>query len=234
VIADTGQGIEPAFLPHVFEMFRQADSSNSRRHGGLGIGLALVRQLVQLHAGTIQAESSGQNKGSRFTVRLPLLRETGPLSSVVLTSSAAVKLNLPPGSSFLIVDDSEDTIGMLEQLLKMSGANVATATNGTDALRLAAENEYDVILSDISMPGIDGFEFLQRLRAINGRQHVPVVAITGLGRSDDVERARSAGFYSHLTKPLNIQALAEVLDQLARHQRGRGTNGTDHSADTDF
>ena len=234
VIADTGQGIEPAFLPHVFEMFRQADSSNSRRHGGLGIGLALVRQLVQLHAGTIQAESGGQNKGSRFTVRLPLLRETGPLSSVVLTSSAAVKLSLPSGSSFLIVDDSEDTIGMLEQLLKMSGANVATANNGTDALRLAAENEYDVILSDISMPGMDGFEFLQRLRAIDGRQHVPVVAITGFGRSDDVERARAAGFYSHLTKPLNMQALAEVLDQLARHQRGRGTNGSDHTTDTDY
>ncbi|HEX5964708.1 MAG TPA: ATP-binding protein [Pyrinomonadaceae bacterium] len=234
VIADTGQGIEPAFLPHVFEMFRQADSSNSRRHGGLGIGLALVRQLVQLHSGTIQAESDGQNKGSRFTVRLPLLRETGPLSSAVLPTSPAVKLNLAPNTSFLIVDDSQDTIGMLEQLLKMGGATVATATNGADALRLAAENEYDVILSDISMPEMDGFEFLQRLRTIDGRQHVPVVAITGFGRSDDVERARAAGFYSHLTKPLNLQALAEVLDQLARHQRGRGTSGSDHTADTDF
>lgn len=233
VVADSGQGIEPAFLPHVFEMFRQADSSNSRRHGGLGIGLALVQQLVQLHGGTIQAHSEGPNKGSRFTVRLPLLRETGPLSSSVLAASAAVKLTIPPRTSFLIVDDSEDTIGMLEQLLKMSGANVTTATNGKDALRLASEHEYDVILSDISMPEMDGFEFLQRLRKIDGRQHVPVVAITGFGRSDDIQRARAAGFYSHLTKPLNLDALAEVLAQLARHQRGRGLD-PDRTPDTDY
>ena len=234
VVADSGQGIDAAFLPHVFEMFRQADSSNSRRHGGLGIGLALVQQLVHLHGGTIEAHSEGPNKGSRFSVRLPLLRETGPLSSSVLAAAAAVKLKIPPRTSVLIVDDSEDTIGMLEQLLKMNGANVTTATNGKDALRLASENEYDVILSDISMPEMDGFEFLQRLRKINGRQNVSVVAITGFGRSDDVERARAAGFYSHLTKPLNFDALAEVLDQLTRHQRDRSVDGHDRTPDTDF
>ena len=237
VVGDTGQGIDPAFLPHVFEMFRQADSSNSRRHGGLGIGLALVRQLVQLHGGTIEAHSEGVNKGSRFMVRLPLLRETGPLSLAGSALSTAVKLNVAARASFLIVDDSEDTIRMLDQLLKLSGANVATATNGADALRLASENEFDVILSDISMPGMDGFEFLQRLRQINGQQHVPVIAITGFGRSDDIERARTAGFYSHLTKPLNIQALAEILDQLTRHRRGRGANpdvGPDQTHDTDY
>lgn len=234
-VTDTGQGIDPAFLPHVFEMFRQADSSNSRRHGGLGIGLALVRQLVQLHGGSIQAESDGPNKGSRFTVRLPLLRETVSLASSNLGSSASVKLNIPPQTSFLIVDDSEDTIAMLQELLKISGANVMTATNGADALRLAGQNEFDIILSDISMPGMDGFEFLQRLRQIEGRQHVPVIAITGFGRNDDVERAHAAGFYSHLTKPLNLQTLAEVLDQLARHKLGRGSSASDHSShDTDY
>jgi PAS domain S-box-containing protein len=233
VVADTGQGIDPAFLPHVFEMFRQADSSNSRRHGGLGIGLALVRQLVQLHGGMIEAQSEGTNQGSRFTVRLPLLRETGPLSLAGAVLSGAAKLNIVPGTNFLIVDDSVDTIRMLEELLKISGANVTTATNGVDALRLASENEFEVILSDISMPGMDGFEFLQRLRQIEGRQRVPVIAITGFGRSDDIQRARGAGFYSHLTKPLNIQSLAEVLDQLARHQRGRGTN-PEPTPDTDF
>ncbi|HEX2270447.1 MAG TPA: ATP-binding protein, partial [Pyrinomonadaceae bacterium] len=234
VVSDTGQGIDPSFLPHVFEMFRQADGSNSRRHGGLGIGLALVRQLVQLHGGSIEAESEGPNKGSRFTVRLPLMREKASLASSTLASAAAVNLNIPPQTSFLIVDDSEDTIAMLEQLLRISGANVKTATNGADALRLARDNEFDVILSDISMPEMDGFEFLQRLRQIEGRQHVPVVAITGFGRSDDIERARAAGFYSHLTKPLNIQVLAEVLDQIARHRRGRGTSSHDHSSDTDY
>jgi signal transduction histidine kinase/CheY-like chemotaxis protein len=237
VVADTGQGIDPAFLPHVFEMFRQADSSNSRRHGGLGIGLALVRQLVQLHGGKIQAHSEGVNKGSRFTVSLPLLRETGPLSLAGSALPAAVRFNIPPRTSFLIVDDSEDTIKMLEQLLKLSGANVTSAMSGAEALRLASQNEFDVILSDISMPEMDGFEFLQRLRQLNGQQQVPVIAITGFGRSDDVERARTAGFYSHLTKPLNIQALAEVLDQIARRRRGRGANsdlGGTPSPDTDF
>jgi PAS domain S-box-containing protein len=214
-VADTGQGIDPIFLPHVFEMFRQADGSNSRKHGGLGIGLALVRQLVQLHGGTISAESEGANRGSRFIVRLPLLRETATLGSSTLVSSAGIKLNLLSQARFLILDDSEDTIAMLEELLKVSGAIVMTATNGADALRIASENEFDVILSDISMPEMDGFEFLQRLRQIEGRQHVPVVAITGFGRNADMERARVAGFYSHLTKPLNLQALAEVLQQLA-------------------
>jgi signal transduction histidine kinase/CheY-like chemotaxis protein len=235
VVADTGQGIDPAFLPHVFEMFRQADGSNSRRHGGLGIGLALVHQLVQLHGGTINAESDGTNKGSRFTVRLPLLRDTASLSSSNLGSSTPARLNIPPQTSFLIVDDSEDTLAMLQELLKIAGANVATATSGADALRLAADHEFDVVLSDISMPGMDGFEFLQRLRQISGRQHVPVIAITGFGRSDDIERARAAGFYSHLTKPLNLHTLAEVLDQLARHKLGRGSTASDRSAhDTDY
>jgi len=213
-VTDTGQGIDASFLPHVFEMFRQADGSNRRRHGGLGIGLALVHQLVQLHGGKISAESDGPNKGARFIVRLPLLRETGRFQSPVAASSSPVELNVFAQTNFLIVDDSEDTIVMLQELLKVAGANVTTATNGADALRLAAENEFDVILSDISMPEMDGFEFLQRLRKIDGRQNVPVIAITGFGRNADIARARAAGFYSHLTKPLNLQVLTEVLQQL--------------------
>ena len=211
VVSDTGQGIDPNFLPHVFEMFRQADGSNRRRHGGLGIGLALVRQLVQLHGGTISAESDGPNKGARFTVRLPLMREA---ATPVVPSSSTLDLKVLSETNFLIVDDSEDTIRMLQDLLKIGGANVMTASNGAEALRIAREYEFDVILSDISMPEMDGFEFLQRLREIDGRQDVPVVAITGFGRSDDIARVRAAGFYSHLTKPLNLQALAEVLQQL--------------------
>lgn len=211
VVKDTGQGIEPSFLPHVFEMFRQADGSNRRRHGGLGIGLALVRQLVQLHGGTISAESEGANKGSRFTVRLPLLRETASLA----VAAKAPELNVFSQASFLVLDDSEDSIAMMAELLRLAGAQVVTATNGVDALRIASEHDFDVILSDISMPEMDGFEFLQRLRKIDGRQDVPVVAITGFGRNDDVERARAAGFYSHLTKPIDLQALTEVLEGLA-------------------
>jgi signal transduction histidine kinase/CheY-like chemotaxis protein/PAS domain-containing protein len=214
VVTDTGQGIDPNFLPHVFEMFRQADGSNRRRHGGLGIGLALVRQLVQLHGGTISAASGGPNQGSRFTVRLPLLRETAPLASSIVASQSDVELSVVSETRFLIVDDSEDTLRMLEELLRLSGASVTTATNGADALRIVAENEFDVIVSDISMPEMDGFEFLQRLRKIDGRQEVPVIAITGFGRNVDVNRTRAAGFYSHLTKPLSLQALTEVLQHL--------------------
>jgi two-component system CheB/CheR fusion protein len=198
-------------------MFRQADGSNRRRHGGLGIGLALVRQLVQLHGGTISAESGGLNRGSRFTVRLPLMRETAPLVTPTLPN---LELGVLSQTNFLIVDDSEDTIAMLQELLKLSGANVMTANNGAEALRIAREKKFDVILSDISMPEMDGFEFLNRLRKIDGRQDVPVVAITGFGRSDDIERARAAGFYSHLTKPVNLQALANLLQQLANEKDG--------------
>ena len=224
VVTDTGQGIDPSFLPHVFEMFRQADGSNRRRHGGMGIGLALVRQLVQLHGGTISAESDGPNRGSRFSVRLPLLRET---ASLAVSAPAAAELDVFSQTRFLVLDDSEDSIGMMEELLKLAGAHVVTATNGVDALRIASENEFDVILSDISMPEMDGFEFLERLRKIDGRQDVPVIAITGFGRNDDVERARAAGFYSHLTKPIDLMALTAVLEQLAEEKTNTGRGDTD-------
>jgi two-component system CheB/CheR fusion protein len=229
-VKDTGQGIDPSFLPHVFEMFRQADGSNIRRHGGLGIGLALVRQLVQLHGGAISAESEGPNQGSRFIVQLPLIREAASLASAAVASADPIELNLLSRTKFLIVDDSEDTIAMLEELLKLSGANVTSATNGADALRIARENEFDVVLSDISMPEMDGFEFLRRLRQIEGREHVPVIAITGFGRTGDIERARAAGFFSHLTKPLNLQVLAEVLQQLPEFKANASKLDQDMSA----
>lgn len=223
VVEDTGQGIEPGFLPHVFEMFRQADSSNSRRHGGMGIGLALVRQLVELHGGVVTAESEGTNKGSRFTIRLPLTSDRGlSLSS----ASTPLRLAVLANKDFLILDDSEDTITVLEQLLKLGGANVTTATQGVEALRLASERDFDVVLSDISMPDMDGFEFLLRLRKIAGKEHLPVIAITGFGRPDDIERVRAAGFYSHLTKPLNLAALTGVLEQLSNGDGNQSSNLT--------
>jgi two-component system CheB/CheR fusion protein len=146
----------------------------------------------------------------------------------VAAQAGVVELNVFAQTNFLIVDDSEDTIAMLEELLKVAGANVMTATNGADALRLAAENEFDVILSDISMPEMDGYEFLQRLRKIDGRQNVPVIAITGFGRSGDIARARAAGFYSHLTKPLNLQVLTGVLQQLANERLSETSPDVDY------
>jgi len=211
MVSDTGQGIEPGFLPHVFEMFRQADSSNSRKHGGMGIGLALVQQLVRLHEGTVCAESEGFGQGSRFTVKLPLTRD----KEASHASASPISIRGVARTDLLVVDDSPDTVAMLEQMFKIEGANVTTAMNGIDALAIAAERRFDVILSDISMPGMDGFEFLRRLRQIPGREDIPVIAITGFGRTEDVNRARSAGFFSHLTKPLDLEALAEIFKQLA-------------------
>ena len=162
-------------------------------------------------------------------MRLPLLRERASLAPPVVGSSVGTELSVLAGKRFLIVDDSEDTIAMLEELLTISGARVRAATSGAEALRIAAGHEFDVVLSDISMPEMDGYEFLQRLRQIEGKQHVPVLAITGFGRRGDVERARAAGFYSHLTKPLNLQALADVLRQLAAFK----ANGAEHETDVD-
>jgi PAS domain S-box-containing protein len=211
-VTDTGEGIEPEFLPSVFEMFRQADGSNRRKHGGMGIGLALVQQLVQLHGGSVSAASEGPGKGARFVVSLPLSRETQAFK----TSPSAASLDGLANTSLLIVDDSVDTVRMLGQLLASEGARVASATKGTEALRIATEKEFDVILTDISMPEMDGFEFLSRLREIPGCEQVPVVAITGCGRRDDIDRARAAGFYSHLTKPLVLEDLAKTLKTVSQ------------------
>lgn len=208
VVEDTGQGMEPGFLPDVFEMFRQADTGLSRRHGGLGIGLALVRQLAELHGGRVKAESEGVGQGSRFTVWLPLQRSTaaeplpGPSSSRG-ASLAHVRV--------LVVDDSQDTTRMLSRLLAVEGASVVTAADGFEALRLAEEEGgFDVILSDISMPGMSGYELLHELRARPRTAGVPAIAITGFGQTEDAERARAAGFSAHLTKPVQLSRLVEA------------------------
>jgi two-component system CheB/CheR fusion protein len=210
-VEDTGQGIEASFLPHIFELFRQADASTSRAHSGMGIGLAVVKQLVDLHHGSIAVDSAGLGKGTTFTVKLPLSLEIRPeLAPVIDLTTTLDKF------AVLVVDDSEDTTEMLAQLLQMSGANVSSATSGDEALRIMAEKEFDVVLSDISMPGMDGFEFLRNLRQLPGRAEVPVLALTGFGRPEDIERAKREGFFSHVTKPFDIDALTELLRSIPR------------------
>jgi len=220
-VEDTGQGIDPAFLPHIFEMFRQADPSTTRAHAGMGIGLALVRQLVELQGGTVSAHSDGPERGARFVVRLPAGSEAD--------LPATERPELVPGTladmRVLVVDDSEDTTDMLQRLLESYGATVATAHSGPDALALASAQSWSAILSDISMPGMDGFEFLRRLRALPGRESVPVLALTGYGQADDVHRAEAAGFLSHMTKPVDLEALMKFLRDL----RSRGLE-TERSA----
>ena len=220
-VADTGQGIDPLFLPHVFEMFRQADASTSRVQSGMGIGLALVRQLVELHGGKVKVESAGAGQGTSFTVRLPLT-EHADMSSGPLELKSAEPLN---ELDVLVLDDSEDTTEMLRHLLEQNGATVTTTTNGLEALRIASERSFDIVLSDISMPGMDGFEFVRRLRQLPGNRDVPVLALTGFGRPEDIHRAQNEGFFSHLTKPFDLSTLSQILARIpSRRSNGQRAN----------
>lgn len=208
-VEDTGEGIDPAFLPHVFEMFRQADATNSRRHGGLGIGLALVQQLVQLQDGTVSVSSAGPGQGAQFTIKLPLSREAKSISKAPSTD-----VDVLSQMRILIVDDSVDTVDMLSRLFEMDGAIVNTARSGAEALRIVGHEHFDVILSDISMPGMDGFELLHLLRDLPATKDTPVLALTGFGRAEDVARAKAEGFFSHVTKPIDLGQLVETLQEL--------------------
>ncbi len=211
-VSDNGQGIDSSFLPHIFEIFRQADSGTNRAQQGMGIGLAVVQQLVELHGGSVRAYSAGAGKGAKFTIMLP---RSGNSKS---NSSATQDLGIGSldGMSVLVVDDSEDTTEMVRHLLEIGGASVCSATSGFEALRIAREKDFDVVLSDISMPEMDGFEFLSRLREIPGKEDLPAVALTGFGRPEDVQRASDKGFFAHLTKPFDIQRLAMLLQQVSR------------------
>jgi PAS domain S-box-containing protein len=211
-VADNGQGIDASFLPHIFEIFRQADAGTNRAQAGMGIGLAVVQQLVELHGGSVSAYSAGSNQGAMFTIRLPRSVErkstSGPMAELGFSTLNGLKV--------LVVDDSEDTTEMVQHLLEMSGATVNIASSGVEALRLAQEQHYDVVLSDISMPGMDGFEFLGKLRKLPGKADIPAVALTGFGRPEDVQRATREGFFAHLTKPFDIETLATLLQKLPR------------------
>jgi signal transduction histidine kinase/CheY-like chemotaxis protein len=206
-VEDTGQGIDADFLPSVFEMFRQGDARANRKHSGMGIGLALVQQLVRLHGGSVSAHSEGLGKGTRFVVTLP---EQAEQSKPLQLAPGAVSQTLNE-LSVLAVDDDQDTTALLQYLLEMNGAKVTTANSGIEALGLASESDFDVVLSDISMPSMDGFEFVRRLRSLPGKQDVRVVALTGFGRKEDVEQAQNEGFIAHLTKPFDVEALLAFL-----------------------
>ncbi|HEX2271902.1 MAG TPA: ATP-binding protein, partial [Pyrinomonadaceae bacterium] len=211
-VEDTGQGIAPEFLPHVFEIFRQGDASSSRRQGGLGIGLALVKQLVELHGGLVRAESGGVGRGAKFSVWLPLREAETSMPANDFKIAAGALL----GTSILVVDDSRETTDMLSKLLEMDGADVQTASGGPEALKLASESSFDLVISDISMPEMDGYELLQRLRRLPGMKNVPALALTGYGRVSDIDRARREGFTQHFTKPIDVDKLLNTIRHLSR------------------
>lgn len=207
VVKDTGEGIAPEFLPHVFEMFRQGDASNRRLHGGLGIGLALVAQLVKLQGGSVEAFSAGSGKGATFTIRMPLSFE----SRVSEPSQRSHEVERLDHLRVLVIDDSADTVEMLKHLLDMRGAVVSTAKCAAEALEMVGENSFDLILSDISMPTMDGYELLRALRSSPGTAHIPAIALTGFGRNEDARQALEAGFSAHVTKPMDTTELIRVI-----------------------
>jgi len=209
-VEDSGQGISAEFLPHVFEIFRQADASIVRRQGGMGIGLALVKQLAELHDGDVTAESDGHGTGARFTVRVPLYTPgVSALPSEKTGASGALKMKF-----ILIVDDSPETTEMLGKLLELEGAFVDIAKSGREALEIARQKRFDLVVSDISMPEMDGYQLLSSLREIPDMADVPVVALTGYGRTNDIDRARDEGFAEHLTKPLDLDKLLQIVRRL--------------------
>ncbi len=211
-IEDTGQGIPPHFLSELFGLFRQADAGTDRHHGGMGIGLGLVRRLVELHRGRIEAGSGGIGRGATFSVFLPVIQvgASPPRGSGAERGGADRALQSLAGLRILIVDDSADSVRALARLLRMEGAVVETACDGSAVIKATDSGDFDLLLCDISMPGMDGYELLRLLRARPGSAEVPAIALTGFGRKEDVERAIAAGFADHLTKPVGLEKLIEV------------------------
>jgi CheY-like chemotaxis protein/anti-sigma regulatory factor (Ser/Thr protein kinase) len=209
-VRDTGDGIAPDLLPHVFDWFRQGNSSRTRRHSGLGLGLGIVRQLVELHGGTVRAESDGVGRGATFIVTLPVF--TAP---AIEEATVAVPAGPPPrldALHVLVVEDDESMIGMIRAVLEGAGATVDVALSAVEAHRTVSEVRPDVIISDISMPDHDGYWLLRSLRAAH--IDMPAIALTALTRREDEADALAAGFQVHLHKPVNPAVLVQTVARL--------------------
>jgi PAS domain S-box-containing protein len=210
-LRDSGIGIMAEMLPRIFESFVQADRSIDRAQGGLGIGLTLAKTLVEMHGGKIEARSEGVGKGSEFSVRLPAVPEVQPLKPGGLERRQESKT---PALRLLIVDDNADTVESLAMLMRLYGHDAITCFSGPEGLKLALAQEWDVMLLDIGLPGIDGLEVARRIRAQTDR---PVlIAMTGYGQPEDRDKSKDAGFDYHLTKPVDPEKLRELLTEIAQ------------------
>ncbi len=225
-VSDTGMGISEDFLPHLFERFRQGDSTTTRTHGGLGLGLAIARRIVELHGGRIQAFSPGEGKGATFRVELPVMivhteaeddRRVHPRGDA---RRAPAEFPTLPDICVLTVDDDPDALGLVREILESAGARVRTATSARGAMASIEEQVPDVLVSDLGMPEMDGYELIQRVRAMEGpAKELPAAALTAYARSEDRAKALRLGFEMHLAKPIDPSELIAAVASLARRRR---------------
>ncbi len=227
-VADTGRGIAPEFLPFVFDRFKQADGTTTRRVGGLGLGLALVRHIVELHGGEVHADSEGVGKGSTFRVTLPV-RAVSPVS-IVDEEEPVVDAHVGPrpasieGLRVLVVDDEADARDLLSEVLSEAGAEIRTAESAAEGFRLLEKFNPHVLVSDIGMPNEDGYSFMRRVRGLDpsGSGGVPSIALTAYTRGEDKTKALSSGFTTHIGKPVSPDALLAAVSNLAQFSRAAG------------
>jgi CheY-like chemotaxis protein len=220
-VADTGAGITPDVLSHVFDRFWQADSSTTRRVGGLGLGLALVRHIVELHGGTVEAASPGQGHGSTFTLRLPIepvLQPKPDSDPPALAQAQAPIAGMLTGLRILVVDDEEDARDLIGMVLREAGAVVETSHSAADGFDVFRRFRPDVLVSDIGMAGEDGFSFVRRVRSLGAAEggNVPALALTAFARAEDDAQALAAGFTKHVGKPVAPDRLVAALREVAR------------------
>ena len=220
-VVDDGQGIGAEFLPHIFDAFRQEESTGVRRHEGLGLGLSIVKRLVEMHGGSVHVESAGPGLGSTFTVRLPTLAASrrAAIDDSAEGIAGPADVSVLRGLRILLVDDDEDARALVKRLLDEYGVNSIEAANVDDALKCVAEVVPDLMVSDISMPGQDGYMLIRQLRdsGLDG-EHLPALALTAFARPEDRTRALSSGFQAHLGKPIDLESLLLTLVGLARRR----------------
>jgi CheY-like chemotaxis protein len=220
-VKDNGAGIAPEKLPHLFDLFFQIDSSFTRSEGGLGIGLALVRRLVEMHGGSVEAHSAGPGKGSEFVVRLPVLAESAAAPS--LSHDAPAPRNALASRRILLVDDNRDAADALATLLRLEGHEVHLAHDGDEGVRQAASLEPDAVLLDIGMPKLDGYEACRLIREQAAGRRVTLIALTGFGQEQDRRRAEDAGFDAHFVKPIDLATLMQRIERLSQTADQRTT-----------
>jgi signal transduction histidine kinase/ActR/RegA family two-component response regulator len=213
-IEDSGQGITPEFLPYVFDRFRQADGSKTRIHGGMGLGLSLVKSFVEAHQGVVQVTSKGPGAGSRFTVRLP--RRPISLPQPEEKRKEMKQEIAPAGAHILLVEDDPDTLELLEATLRSRGFRVTKTSSAAQALALVPGTSIDLIVSDIGMPQMDGFELIRQLRDIGSLREVPAIALTGYASKKDADSAIAAGFNAHVAKPIEPAELNALIERLLK------------------